>query len=344
MNRFYNLPAESKERILNETGEKSNLPAYAVEKDWWVVQALTILFELEIGKHLVFKGGTSLSKSWGLIERFSEDIDLAVDRTFYGFNGELTKERRTKLRKTANAYIRETLFPELQKAFAAKGLSGVAIELEKITTSDQDPVIIHVNYPNLIESPGYIQPRVQIEIGCRSMIEPFENRPLLSLVDTAYPETQFSQKPVNIPSVVPERTFLEKTFLLHEEFQRPPGKMRVNRLSRHLYDIYKLSQQGVADKALSGKELYETIVRHRYGFARVGDVDYNFHQPKTINFIPHKEFIAAWAEDYKIMQEQMIYGASPTFDQLIGYLKALNVKINELPWEASFSFKQIKNK
>jgi len=122
MNRLYNLPAESKERIFNETGEQSNLPAYAVEKDWWVVQALSILFELEIGKHLVFKGGTSLSKSWGLIERFSEDIDLAVDRTFYGFNGELTKERRTKLRKTANAYIRETLFPELQKAFAAKGL------------------------------------------------------------------------------------------------------------------------------------------------------------------------------------------------------------------------------
>lgn len=341
MNRFYNLPAESKERILNETGEKCNLPAYAVEKDWWVVQTLSILFELEVAKHLVFKGGTSLSKSWGLIERFSEDIDLAVDRTFYGFEGELTKERRTKLRKTANSYIRETLFPELQKAFAAKGLSGVTIELEEITTSDQDPVIINANYPHIIESPGYIRPRVQIEIGCRSLMEPFENRPLLSLVDTTYPETHFSQKPVNIPTVVPERTFLEKIFLLHEEFQRPPEKMRVNRLSRHLYDIYKLAQYGVADKAVSCNELYEIIVKHRFSLVRVGNVDYNFHQPKTINFIPHKELISTWAEDYKTMQEQMIYGDAPTFDQLIEYLKVLNDKINELPWETSFSFKQI---
>lgn len=341
MNRFYNLPEGAKKEILQEVSSNTNLPVYAVEKDWWVVQTLTILFELEVGKHLVFKGGTSLSKSWGLIERFSEDIDLAVDRTFYGFDGELTKERRTKLRKTANSYIRETLFPELQKAFVAKGLSGVTIELEEITTSDQDPVIVNVNYPNIIESPGYIRPRVQIEIGCRSLIEPFENRPILSLVDTAYPETQFSQKPVNIASVVPERTFLEKIFLLHEEFQRPHEKIRVNRLSRHLYDIYKLSQYGVADKALSGKELYEIIVKHRFSLVRVGNVDYNFHQPKTINFIPHKELISAWAEDYKIMQEQMIYGDSPSFDQLLEYLKVLNDKINELPWETSFSFKQI---
>ncbi len=338
MNRFYNLPTESKERILKETGEKNNLPPYAVEKDWWVVQTLTILFELGIGKHLVFKGGTSLSKSWDIIERFSEDVDLAVDRAFYGFEGELGKERRTKLRKKANSYIRETLFPELQKAFVAMGLMEVKIELEEITTSDQDPVIINVNYPNVIESPGYIRPRVQIEIGCRSLIEPLENRPLLSLVDVTYPEAQFSQKPVNIPSVLPERTFLEKIFLLHEEFKRPEDKIRVDRLSRHLYDVYKLSNTEFAAKALSNKELYETLVKHRYSFTRMGGVDYNLHQPQTIHIIPNPDLMPAWAADYKTMQEQMIHGESPGFEELIGSLKNLNKLINTLPWRMDSVF------
>jgi predicted nucleotidyltransferase component of viral defense system len=338
MNRFYNIPEGAKKEILQDVSSSTNLPAYAVEKDWWVVQTLTILFELEIGKHLVFKGGTSLSKSWGIIERFSEDIDLAVDRVFYGFDGELSKERRTKLRKTANSYIRETLFPELQKAFVAKGLSGVKIELEEITTSDQDPVIINVNYPNVIESPGYIRPRVQIEIGCRSLIEPFENRPLLSLVDTTYPEAQFSQKSVSIPSVVPERTFLEKIFLLHEEFKRPEDKIRVDRLSRHLYDVYKLSNTEFVAKALSNKVLYETLVKHRYNFTRMGGVDYNLHQPQTINIIPNSSLMSAWAADYKTMQEQMIHGESPSFEELIGSLKKLNNQINSLPWKLDSVF------
>ena len=338
MNRFYNIPEEAKKEILQEVSSSANLPAYAVEKDWWVVQTLTILFELEIGKHLVFKGGTSLSKSWGIIERFSEDIDLAVDRGFYGFDGELGKERRTKLRKKANSYIRETLFPELQKAFVAKGLSGVKIELEEITTSDQDPVIINVNYPNLIVSPGYIQPRVQIEIGCRSLIEPFENRPLLSLVDETYPEAKFSQKPISIPSVVPERTFLEKIFLLHEEFQRPKEKMRVNRLSRHLYDVYKMSKNEIVFKAFTNKELYETIVKHRFNFTHLGGVDYNLHQPQSINIIPNQELMTAWAADYKTMQEQMIHGESPNFDKLIEALQALNNWIHSKKWKMEYEF------
>lgn len=332
MNRFYNITEESKKEILQEVSSRTKLPAFAVEKDWWVVQTLTILFELQIGNHLVFKGGTSLSKAWGLIERFSEDIDLAVDRVFYGFEGELGKEKRTKLRKTANSYIRGTLYPELQKVFEAKGLTGVKIELEEITTSDQDPIIINVNYPYVIESPGYIRPRVQIEIGCRSLIEPYQNKPLVSLIDETYPKATFSLQPVNIPSVIPERTFLEKIFLLHEEFQRPDGKKRVNRLSRHLYDIYKIANTEIAFKAFTNKELYETIVKHRINFTRLGGVNYNLHQPQSINIIPDKNLMSAWAADYKTMQEQMIYGISPDFGELLVALQRLNFWINLKKW------------
>jgi predicted nucleotidyltransferase component of viral defense system len=343
MNRFYNIPAATKIEILQDISRQTNLPEYAVEKDWWVVQTLAILFEFEIGKILVFKGGTSLSKAWNIIERFSEDIDLAIDRTFFGFDGELGKEKRTKLRKTANSYIRVTLFPELQKAFVSKGLTGVEIELEEITTSDQDPVILNVYYPNVIESPGYIQPRVQIEIGCRSLREPFANRNILSVVDETYQEAKFAQKPKSIPSVVPERTFIEKIFLLHEEFQRPQDKIRVNRLSRHLYDVYKLSKTEFIDKALFNGELYETIVKHRYSFTRLGGVDYNLHQPQTINIIPNPDLMPDWAADYKTMQEQMIHGESPSFERLIDSLKILNERINTLPWKMNCTFPPIPN-
>jgi hypothetical protein len=338
MHRWHNTTIADKQIAYNQISRRIKLPAYAVEKDWWLVQTLTILFELEIGKHLVFKGGTSLSKAWGLIERFSEDVDLAVNRAFYGFEGELGKERWTKLRKKANLYIRETLFPELQKAFAKKGLTGVKIELAEMTTGDQDPVIINVNYPNVFESPGYIRPRVQIEIGCRSLMEPFEMRPLLSLVDEIYPEAPFSQKSVFIPSVVPERTFLEKIFLLHEEFKRPEDKIRVDRLSRHLYDLYILSKTEYAVKALSNKKLYELLVKHRFNFTRLGGVDYNYHQPQTINFIPDSILMPSWVADYKTMQEQMIHGESPGFEELIDALKGLNKKINSMTWKMDSVF------
>ncbi len=241
MIRFYKLPDETKKRIYKNTGERKTLPAYAIEKDWWVVQTLSILNNTEIGEHLVFKGGTSLSKAWDVIERFSEDIDLAVDKTFFGFEGELGKSQRTKLRKEANKYITETLFPELKEAFEKAGLKDVKIELEEIKTSDQDPVIISVYYPALIESPGYIQPRVQIEIGCRSLREPFENRSILSIVDSSYPNADFKQDSITIPTVLPERTFLEKIFLLHEEFKRPTEKVRIERMSRHSYDLYQIT-------------------------------------------------------------------------------------------------------
>jgi predicted nucleotidyltransferase component of viral defense system len=338
MNRFYNIPITAKKEILQEVSEKTNLPAYAVEKDWWVVQALTILFELEVGEHLVFKGGTSLSKAWNAIERFSEDIDLAIDRAFFNFNGELGKNQRDRLRKKANQYICGTLYPALQNAFNDKGIQDIKIELDENTTSDQDPVIISVYYPNVIKSPGYIKPRVQIEIGCRSLREPFENRAIQSLVDNIYPQAVFALQPIQIPSVLPERTFLEKIFLLHEELQRPKNKMKVNRLSRHLYDVYKMSKTEIASKALLNKELYETIVKHRYSFTKVGSVDYNLHQPQTINIIPTQKLMSSWAADYKTMQEQMIHGESPNFDELIETLKSLNNSINNKQWQMECKF------
>lgn len=333
MSRWYNTDNRDKITAYEQIGQKVNLPAYAIEKDWWAVQTLAILFEMEIGKHMVFKGGTSLSKAWGLIERFSEDIDLAVDRKFYGFDGRLGKKQRTELRKTANSYITETLYPEFSKRFNAKGLLDIKLEFEEIKTTDQDPIIIRIYYPNVIESPGYIEPRIQIELGCRSIIEPYTIRTLTSLLDEYYPTAPFIEDPINIPTVDPERTLLEKIFLLHEEFQRPSERVRVDRMSRHLYDIYRLSKSPFAQKAMSNKELYLEIVYHRLLYTKLGGVDYTLHNPKTINPIPPRQLIAAWKNDYEVMQEQMIHGDSPDFETMIETIKSYVSLINQLDWE-----------
>jgi predicted nucleotidyltransferase component of viral defense system len=329
---FHTLPKNEKINILQKAGSTIGLLAFAVEKDWWVVQTLMTIFEMEIGKYLVFKGGTSLSKAWNLIDRFSEDIDLAIDRQFFGYEGELSKQKISSLRKEANKYLNEIFYLELIDKFKEKGFNDIKWEIVATENSDQDPIIIILNYNNAVDVPGYIQPRIQIEIGCRSLREPYTIQSFSSIIDAEYPESDFSQIPVNIPSVNPERTFLEKIFLLHEEFQRPINKIRVDRLSRHLYDIYQLSKTKFVEIALSDKELYETIVKHRYRFTRVSGVNYNLHQPQTINFIPVSEIMEEWKADYKTMQEQMIYVESPSFEIVIEDLTKLKNTINAFDW------------
>ena len=335
---FHKISEKEKAEIYNAIATKTGIGPYAVEKDWWVVQTLTIIFEMEIGKHLVFKGGTSLSKAWGLIDRFSEDIDLAVNSDFFGYEGDLSKGQITKLRKAAKIYTSTTFYSELESKFKERGLGDVTFKIEETTVSDQDPIIIEIHYPNVIGAPGYVEPKVQVEIGCRSLREPFSTRTFSSLVDEHYPDKEFVQAPIDVPTVNPERTFLEKIFLLHEEFQRPAEKMRVDRLSRHLYDIYKLSKTEFAKNAIRDKELYETIVKHRHVFAKVGGVNYNLHQPQTINPIPVSDVIEAWKVDYKTMQEQMIYVDSPDFHEMLDEIKALVAKINQLEWKMDMKF------
>ena len=154
-----------------------------------------------------------------------------------------------------------------------------------------------------------------------------------------YAERDFAEPLFQVPTVNPERTFLEKLFLLHEEFHRPPKKMRVERLSRHLYDIYHLSKAGVSETALNDKKLYENIVVHRHRYAKVGGVDYNTLNPKTLDPIPVPEVIDAWKTDYAKMLEDMIYEANkPSFEQLIISLKEIKSHLQSLQWEFQLTY------
>lgn len=131
---------------------------------------------------------------------------------------------------------------------------------------------------------------------------------------------------------------MEKLFLLHEEFQRPSEKIRTTRLSRHLYDVYQLSSTDFAENAIKDKELYETIVKHRHKFTRVGGVNYNLHQPQSIHPFPPDNLMDAWSKDYKTMQEEMIYGDYPSFDDMLAQISLFLDKMKALDWTMDLEF------
>ena len=308
--------------------DKYDLKIPAVEKDWWVTHSLAVIFSMPYAKSLIFKGGTSLSKAWKIIERFSEDVDLALDREFLGFAGELSKKQIQKLRYASYEFLTEKFTPELQHKFNDLGFIDVLVKPREVVNHDQDPLVIEIYYPKLTERDIYLRPGVLVEIGSRSLKEPFSPCKFKTLVAENYSDKSFADSEITIPTVNVERTFLEKIFLLHEEFQRPAEKRRVERLSRHLYDIEKISQTPYFQKALSDKELYRTIVAHRDKFSHVGGVDYKKHEPQFINIIPPENLLPLWEKDYAEMSESMIYGKKLNFKDLMDNLKQVNNKIN----------------
>lgn len=328
------LPERTQSNIFEETAKAVGLnTASAVEKDWWVVRALELVFASSIAQFSVFKGGTSLSKAWGVIDRFSEDIDLALDRKFLGFDRtdqDMTNSQVVKLRKKSFRFITEEYFPELQFLVLKAGFKGVSFRLGEVQNDDEDPRIIEIIYPSVTEQIEYIKPRVLIEIGSRSLIEPYTNRKFQSFMGEHFAGRSFADSKIEIPTVNPERTFLEKIFLLHEEFQRNLDHINVERRSRHLCDLEKLMDTVYAQNALFDKVLYKTIVEHRSKLTVVRGIDYTNHIPSKINIIPPGDIINEWEKDYKAMQESMFFNPSLSFDKLLERIGELNLRINNL--------------
>lgn len=325
---WFQLSEQDRQEIFTEVANQKELSIAAIEKDWWVVQTLAVIFSMECASALIFKGGTSLSKGWNLIQRFSEDIDLALDREFLGFTGELTKGDIKKLRRKSYQFITETFTEELKNKFSELGFKDTIIKYREVENHDQDPLIIEIYYPTLTNKDSYLKPAVLVEVGSRSLKEPFTQRTFGTIVSEVFADRPFADSAITIPVVNPERTFLEKIFLLHEEFQKPQDKIRIERLSRHLYDIEKLSQTEYAKIALQDTELYNTIVKHREKFTPISGIDYTNHSPDKISFIPPDTILKDWQQDYEIMTQTMIYDNPLAFDELIKRLTELQKRIN----------------
>lgn len=198
-----------------------------------------------------------------------------------------------------------------------------------------DPEIININYDSVLSvsidgmnGNRYILPKVKVEVSGRSMSEPVSEIALDSMIDQVYPKAPFAESKFIVRAVLPERTFLEKIFLLHEEFAKPKDLIRVERMSRHMYDIGQMLKTPIAEHAINDANLYRQVVEHRRTFIGLRGFDYDTLYPTTLNIIPPTSVIEQWKADYENMRLHMIYGESVSFEELINSLKDLNSKIS----------------
>jgi hypothetical protein len=315
------------------------LPPASIEKDFWVCWTLWKLFNLpEWGKHLVFKGGTSLSKCWGLIARFSEDIDIVINRDCLGFEGEKSPEkaksikqrqnRLKELKKACRYYIQSELKPAIEQCFKEALPSKIKWSLA-IDEDDKEGQTLLFKYPGILTGkPTCLQPQVKIELGARSDTWPTDSPMIKPYLGEAFPALAIDK--FIVKAVAPERTFWEKAMLLHEETFRPPDKKRKTQLSRHYYDLWCLITKGIADNALLDPNLFTGIAEHRVIFFKQSWVKYDTLKQGSLRLLPQGDQIAAWRQDYKAMRTEMFFGQVPEFDEILEVVGNFEKKFNRL--------------
>jgi Nucleotidyl transferase AbiEii toxin, Type IV TA system len=330
------LTDEQRMIALEQASQKSSIKPAAIEKDWWVTLVLKALFEGPFAKFMVFKGGTSLSKCWNLIERFSEDIDIALEpEAFQMKYAETPSKSAVKQLKRSGCIFTTTVLKEaVEKQL---NILGVPEGQVKITADDidekmpdKDPQTIFVSYPSLYETNPYLKNEVRIEVSVRSMKEPATERKVQSLLHEFFPNAAYAENPFVVMAADPIKTFLEKCFLLHEEFLKPDRlKIRNERMSRHIYDIASMIKKGIDNNALQNHSLYAAIIKHRKYYSMLSWVDYSTHDRKSISFLLPADLKEVYQSDYKVMQEQMIYGEQISFESIQSTLEALLKKFRE---------------
>lgn len=333
---YIHLPDNMRLNTLATAQRFSGMTLQSIEKDWWVTTVLRAIQTLPYASSLSLKGGTSLSKCWHLIRRFSEDADIAIDREYLGFTGHLSKTQISdKLRRVACSFVREKMQYDLAKALVAIGVpeSEFKVKVNITPISTTDPETIFVEYRQVTPSIKYIAPAVKLEISGRSMSEPVETIAIKSVIDESLPvNSKIAEPEFNIRAVLPQRTFIEKICLLHEEFTKPSADIRVERMSRHMYDLSCMAKTDIVDKALSDRDLFMAVVEHRKTFIGLKGFDYSTLIPGNINIIPPTEELKElWAKDYKDTQLSMIYSeVVPTFQEIMADIEALNERVNHL--------------
>lgn len=329
MNNWLTLTKEEQIELFTQIAVKTNLPPQAVEKDAWVTLMLRMIFTSDLANHLIFKGGTSLSKAFNLIQRFSEDIDLGIDREYLGFEGDLTKGEIRKLRRACHTFVSTDLAELLQKQLVEYGVNKGLFDLmvENTQVSDQDPETITVNYQSLFDDLPYLPKRVLIEVSARSLIEPNQEVTIKSMIDEHYPETDFSEPKFVVNTTNPQKTFLEKLILLHEEFEKPKEKIRHFRMSRHFYDIGQIMKTDFGKSALEDQELFKSIIAHRKVLTPIKTTDYDTLTLESLNIVPPKEHLDSFKSDYKEMIGNMIREETGNFEDLLdGIMEKLKEK------------------
>jgi hypothetical protein len=321
------LPAKDRRILFSETGARMGLPPFHIEKDFWVCWTISVLFDdSQAARHLAFRGGTSLSKCWGLIERFSEDIDLSISRAWFKeaknpAQDGITKSEREKRLKTlrgeCRAVVAEVLAPLLKRAILDLP-EPASIEIEPLEKA-RDPFCIHIHYPasGLIDTAAYHRAAVKLELSGRAEGTPVEIRSLTPYAVMQFPELDPGGM-ISLPCVLPERTFWEKAALLHEQNTRPGARPLMPRQARHLYDLAKLWKSVATSNQLL--PLFPEVIAHRQAFFDYTWVDYSHLSPTALKLIPPDAALSEWQADYKAMLS-MFHSRPPDFQELLEALE-----------------------
>lgn len=338
MDDFVKLKPEERSIFFEETARPRNMQAQTVEKDFWVCWTLKELFRLpKIGEHLIFKGGTSLSKVFNVIERFSEDIDVSIDRGWLGFGGanepeaaasNKEKQRRIDALKTAcQQRISSALQPALNEAIGAKAATSENWSLRP-DADDPDQQTLLFDYPSCFtpDAAAYVRRVVKIEMGARADHWPSEIKTVTPYVAEQFPNA-FREPNCEVKVLAAERTFWEKATILHAEFHRPTDKALPARFSRHYADFYALIRKGVATTATAKLDLLARVAQHKNFFFRTSWARYAEAVKGTLRIAPPEHRLKSLRDDYKGM-EQMFFAKPPEFDEIVALLKE---------WESDFN-------
>jgi hypothetical protein len=318
--------ASDRRDLFQESASRLGMNPAIVEKDFWVCWILRLLFaEPTLKDQMVFKGGTSLSKVFGLIDRFSEDIDLVLDWRLLGYHQEGAQVTQSKTQQSrhnqemnakAVAYIRDTLLSQLNHLFAP--IPGIIARID-----EDDPHTVNVFYPAAFEA-AYIRPAVRLEIGPLASWVPSRANSIKAYAAQAFPEA-FSNPVFEVIAIDAERTFWEKATILHQEAHRP-GAIPA-RYSRHYYDLYKLSESPIRSAALANLTLLRSVVEFKERFYYSSWARYDLAIPGSFRLSPPDGQLPALERDYRAMRD-MFYREPPTFGAILAGLVSLEQEIN----------------
>ena len=340
MYEFIKLSKSDCEAALRITSTHTGYPAHVVEKDFWVTYLLDTLFNRLTHAHrLMFKGGTSLSKCYNLIERFSEDIDLSLNMEDLGFGGDkapheiakLPESKKKaekeidKLKLAGEAFLRDSLLPMLLDQITAD--IGSAKEWS-LSIDPNNPENILFHYPKSLNTSEYgdqyVKPVVLIESGTKAAHEPIERVEIKAFIEAAIAEIKTSCG-VNVLS--PKRTFWEKATILHAENNINKPERVKERLSRHLYDLVMLYRSDIGKEAMKDTDLLAKVAEHKKFYFRSGAANYDDAKPGTLKIVPHDAILQAFKQDYEKMGS-MFSGEILSFESIISELHELENSIN----------------
>lgn len=333
---FLQLPSEDRKLYIDEAAARRGLSPVILEKDFWVCWLLHVLFEATFHQAIVFKGGTSLSKVFGVVDRFSEDIDLSLAPDFLGIgepelDAGLSKGQAGKWMKRAEVEcirsVRDHLGPELERTVS--DLLGKAQEpwLEFVVDSASHSPIILFRYPT--SQPAgfeYLKRTVKLEFGSLSEQRPTERHPIRPWIADILPDA-FTDWQCSVVALDVHRTFWEKATILHTEHHRPMDRAMPDRYSRHYADTAALALHPAGSSAISQDALRHRVVDWKSHFFSSGWARYDLAQPPTFKLVPPAEREKALRRDYEAMRD-MYLSAPATFDEIIATLATVEQQIN----------------